>query len=142
VQPSEIFYLDVPEKFRGREIVLRDADSATPEEPDRRTTYPVGTDHWFLAEVLPYTSEFASDATAIHDGDVRGLRFTEGETTWIVLHNLSGEARPWSGEVPEGSACRLFVGGEVGQGQFLGRQGRVSLTVEPGEHVVVKAVAP
>ncbi len=142
VQPSEIFYLDVPEKFRGREIVLRDADSATPEEPDLRTTYPAGTDHWFLAEVLPYTSEFASDATAIHDGDVRGLRFTEGETTWIVLHNLSGEARPWSGEVPEGSACRLFVGGEVGQGQFLGRQGRVSLTVEPGEHVVVKAVAP
>ncbi len=142
VQPSEIFYLDEPEQFRGREIILRDADSATADDPDRRTTYPAGTDQWFLVEVLPYDSEFASEVTPIHDGDVRGLRFTEGSTTWIVLHNLAAEARRWSGEFAEGSACRLFVGGEVGAGQSLGRQSRVTLTLDPGQHAVVKAVAP
>ncbi len=142
VQPSEIFYLDEPERFAGREIILRDPGSATADDPEKRTTYAAGTDHWFVAEVLPYDSEFASEIAPIHDGDVRGLRFTEGDTTWFVLHNLGAEAVRWSNEVPAASACRLFIGGEVGGGQSLGRQDRVTLTLDPGQHVVVRAVAP
>jgi len=141
--PSEIFYLDDPEKFDGREILLKDAESATPDEPDRRTTYPAGTDQWFLCEVLPYRSEFAREVAPIEREGVRGLRFTDEEATWIVLHNLAGEAREWSGPVPEGSAVRLFVQGETGMGQLLGRQGgTVTVDLDPGEHVVLKAVAP
>ncbi len=141
--PSEVFYLDVPEKFRGRELLLKDADSATPEEPDKRTTYPAGTDHWFLCEVLPYRSEFASDVQPIEADGVRGLRFTDEAGSWIVLHNLSGEARQWSGQVPDGAACTLFIAGEAGDGQALGAQGgAITVDLEPGEHVVLRAVAP
>ncbi|MFW5866945.1 MAG: hypothetical protein ACOCX2_03950 [Armatimonadota bacterium] len=120
--PGEMFYLDEPERFRARELLLKDAESATPEEPDKRTTYPAGTDYWFLAEVMPYTSDFASAVEPIHDGDVRGLRFSDSDGAWIVLHNLSERERQWSGSVPEGAAVRLFVQGEHGNGQLLGRQ--------------------
>ncbi len=140
--PSEIFYLDEPEKFRGREILLKDAESAAPEEPDRRTTYEAGTDHWFLCEVLPCESDFASVAEPIEDDGVRGLRFTDGDDTWVVLHNLSDAEQQWSGPVPDDAAVRLFVQGEHGNGQLLGRQGgTITVDLEPGEHVVLKAVA-
>lgn len=140
--PSEIFYLDEPEQFRGRQLLLKDAASATPEEPDRRTIYPAGTDYWFLCEVLPYRSELASAVEPIHEGEVRGLRFSEGATTWIVLHNLADAVRQWSGAVPDGSEVTLFVGGEEGAGQSLGIQGgAVTLDLDPGEHAVLRAVA-
>ncbi|MFO8082089.1 MAG: hypothetical protein R6V07_17550, partial [Armatimonadota bacterium] len=98
--PSEIFYRDEPEKFRGRELLLKDEDSATPEDPDMRTNYPAGTDYWFLAEVMPYTSEFAGEVESIHDENIRGLRFADEDGTWIVLHNLSDTTEQWSGPVP------------------------------------------
>jgi hypothetical protein len=140
--PSEVFYLDEPDQFRARELLLKDAAGATPEEPDRRTVYEAGTDHWFLCEVLPYRAEFAGDVQPIHADGVRGLRLTDEDGTWIVLHNLSDATREWSGPVPDGAAVRLFVQGEHGNGQLLGRQGgTVSIDLEPGEHVVLKAVA-
>lgn len=139
--PSEIFYLDEPEQFRGRELLLKDAGSATPDDPDRRTVYPPGTDYWFLCEVMPYTSQFAGEVEPIHADGVRGLRFSDDAATWIVLHNLSDRAQQWSGPVPDDSAVRLFIGGEQGLGQLLGRQGgTVTVDLEPGEHVVLKAV--
>ena len=141
--PSEVFYLDVPEKFRGQELLLKDAGSATADDPEKRTTYPAGTDHWFLCEVLPYDSAFADEVDAIEADGIRGLRFGDAAGTWIVLHNLSGEAKRWSGEVPDGATCTLYVSGEEDRGQGLGPQaGTVTVQLEPDEHVVLRAVAP
>ncbi|MFO8080958.1 MAG: hypothetical protein R6V07_11710 [Armatimonadota bacterium] len=91
---------------------------------------------------MPYTSEFAGEVEPIHAAGIRGLRFADEDATWIVLHNLSDANEQWSGPVPDGAAVRLFVGGEEGRGQLLGRQGgTVALELDPGEHVVLKAVA-
>jgi len=140
-QPSEVFYLDVPEKFKGTEIILRDADSATVEDPEQ-TTYPAGTDHWFLAEILPYTSELAEDVVAIDDGDLRGLSFREGNVTWYVVHNLGAKKRTWRGEAPDGAACSIYRGLDAGDGQALPvRRVREGVAIAPLQHVVIKVVA-
>ncbi|MEA3401960.1 MAG: carbohydrate binding domain-containing protein [Armatimonadota bacterium] len=143
VQPSEVFYLDEPEQFKGREIILRDAESATPEEPEKRTVYAAGTDHWFLAEVLPYTSELAEDVAPIHDSGLRGLTFREGDVTWFVVHNLDDTERVWQAQVRPGAQCTLFTSGEHGDGRALGVEGgRVQVKLDSGGHIAVKAVAP
>ena len=141
VQPSETFYLDVPEKFKSTEIILRDADSATAEDPEK-TTYAAGTDHWFLAEVLPYTSELAEDVEAIHDGDLRGLSFREGNVTWYVVHNLGAKKRAWRDAVPDGAECSIYRGLDAGDGQALPvRRVREGVAIAPLQHVVIKVVA-
>ncbi len=140
-QPSEVFYLDVPEKFKGAEIVLRDADSATVEDPEQ-TTYPAGTDHWFLAEVFPYTSEMADDFAAIEEGDLRGLTFREGDVTWYVVHNLGEKKRTWRVEAPMDAACVIFRGLDAGEGRELeARRVREGVAIGPLQHVVLKVVA-
>ena len=144
-QPSEVFYLDEPEKFHGTEIILRDADSATVDDPEQ-TTYPAGTDHWFLAEIFPYTSDMAGDFAAIHDGDLRGLSFREGPVTWHVVHNLGDANAEWSAGVPDGATCVLYRGGSgpierPDEGRALQVRGdRITVDIESLQHVVVKVV--
>ena len=141
-EPSEVFYLDVPEKFKGTEIILKDAESTAEGAPEM-ITYPAGTDHYFLAEVLPYTSELAEDVQPIEQEGIRGLTFREGNVRWTVVHNVADEAQGYAAEVPAGSQCRLYAGVEAGQGEPLVPEGgQVTVQLAPRQHVVIKAVGP
>jgi len=79
---------------------------------------------------------------AIHDGDLRGLTFREGDVTWFVVHNLCARKRVWKAQVAAGSQCAVFRGLDAGEGRPLkAGGGRLSVPIAPLQHVVVKVVA-
>ena len=85
----------------------------------------------------------ADDFAPIHDGDLRGLSFREGDVTWHVVHNLGAQEQTWRTRVPAGAQCAAFVGLDAGDGDALEVRGnRVTVNIEPMQHVVVKVVAP
>jgi len=140
-QPSEIFYLDEPEKFKGTEILLKDAESTAEGAPDL-VAYPAGTDHYFLAEVLPCTSELAAEVVAIHQQGVRGFSFAEGKVTWTVVHNLTDAPLTYQAQVPLDAICTLYAGLHArGQDQRAGGAS-LALLLPPRQHLVLKVVRP
>ncbi len=141
-EPSEIFYLDVPEKFKGSEIILRDAESTAEGAPEL-ITYPAGTDHYFLAEVLPYTSALADDVRPIEAEGVRGFSFAEGKVGWIVVHNLTDRAQTYEAEVPPNAECVLYAGLDAGRGEARqARAGKVAVELSAHRHAVLRVVEP
>jgi hypothetical protein len=79
---------------------------------------------------------------AIHDGDLRGLTFREGDVTWFVVHNLGAKKWVWKTQVAAGSQCAVFRGLDAGEGRELSvRRVREGVTIGPLQHVVVKVVA-
>ncbi len=141
-EPSEVFYLDVPEKFKGTEIILKDAQSTAEGAPEM-LTYAAGADHYFLAEVLPYTSELAEDVRPIEQEGIRGLTLREGNVRWTVVHNLTEEAHSYAAEVPAGAQCTLYTGIDAGEGKSVQTEGdRVRVDIRAGQHIVIKVQQP
>lgn len=109
---SETFYLDKPEAFRSREILLKDR----PAGPDRPTaadqpgpvSYQAGQDFHFLAEVLPYWSELAREVLPVREGAVSGFVFTQGGKRTLLLHNY-GDQRAIREVAARGKSVQVFT---------------------------------
>ena len=109
----------------------------------RTITYPAGTDHYFVAEVLPYTSDLAEDVRAIEAGGLRGFSFAEGKVRWTVVQNLTDRAQTYQAAVPANAECVLYAGLDAGHGEALqARAAKVAVELSAHRHAVLRVVEP
>jgi hypothetical protein len=86
-EESETFYIDKPEAFRSREIVLRDPRSVA-EDGRTKVHYPAGTRQYFTVEVFPYWSDLAESVVRVAtDSGLRGIEVTEKDRVLLLVHN-------------------------------------------------------
>lgn len=133
--PSESFYLDKPEQFRSRQILLKDSAAVSGKEPPYQ--YRKGQEFHYLVEVLPYWSDLASDVKRIHSKAIMGFELQQGGRRIIILHNETDEAAthtlPAAGE-------KVQVHRPVGKMETLAvTRGRVTLKIPAQSQVMVVA---
>jgi len=103
-EPSETFYIDPPESFASREIVLRDvAGGAAPT----RRAIPRGQRHYVVVEVFPGWSEPARAVRRLATAEgLRGLVLDAAEGSVVLLHNPTDTALDWQ-VTPEWAGRRV-----------------------------------
>lgn len=131
--PSETFFLDAPDKFRSREIILKDAAAASGNAPP--FSYKAGQEFHFLAEILPYQSALAEAVEAIRNGPVYGLAFDEEKRRVLVLHNESDAETLYEAAVGQGQARVFSPGGQASP--LVSENGRSRVTIPAKSHVTV-----
>jgi len=135
-EKSETFYIETPEDFASREIVLRDAASVFSSSEERRT-YPKGTRQFFVVEVFPGWSEPARSATRIATPEgLRGVELDADGRHLLLLHN------PTDGELAY-RAPRAWATGRVdlhrsdgAEPQILTLDGQIDVVLSPHQHAV------
>lgn len=130
--PSETFFLDKPEGYRSREILLKDDQAVSGAAPPY--AYRRGHERYFLTEVLPYWSEPATEVSQIHDGAVLGFSFRAGGKRYMVLHN-EGETAVKHAVKPAGAKGVVWSPGGA-QGVMANWSGG-EVAIPAGEQVVV-----
>lgn len=138
-EKAETFYIDKPEDFASREIVLRDAHSATTDGKSRRHC-PKGTRHFFVVEIFPGWSEPAHSVTRLASDDgLRGLELAADGGHVLLLHNPTDVAahfhagREWA----TGRADVYRAGTEGSTPESLRLNGSLDLVVAPQRHVLL-----
>ncbi len=130
--PSETFFLDKPEGYRSREILLKDDQATSGKTPPY--PYRAGHERYFLGEVLPYWSEPATEVSQVHDGAVLGFSFRAGGKRYTVLHNV-GETAVKQAVKPAGAKGVVWSPGGP-QGEMVKWSGG-EVAIPAGEQVVV-----
>lgn len=131
--PSETFFLDKPDKFRSREIIMKDAAAVSGDAPP--FSYKAGQQFHFLAEVLPYQSDLADNVKTIREGPVFGFTFTEGARGVTVLHNESADDATYEAQIGEGQARVFAPRGD--SAPLAAVNGRATVTIPAKSHVTV-----
>ena len=122
---SETLFLDPPEQFRSREILLKDEPSASRQQPP--FSYKAGQQHYFIAEVLPRSSDAAKDVTAIREGSVLGFSSSQNGKRYVVLHNESETPAMYPLKLASGTAEVFAPAGD--RKQLSVAAGVLSLTI-------------
>ena len=135
--PSETFFLDKPEKYRSRELLLKDAQAVSGAKLPYR--YKKGDSFHFMAEVLPYWSELATDVSRIPAGTVMGFAFGSSGKSYQLLHNQGDEEAQYIGTASGASAKAYRSPGEVTPLPLAG--GAFEIRIPAQSHVLVE-VAP
>lgn len=131
--PSETFFLDKPESFRSREILLKDAQAVSGAKPP--FSYQAGQEFHFVAEVLPYWSDLAAGVRRLAAGSVLGFEFTQGGKHYSVLHNDTTKPATYAGHsaLPQ---VQVFAPG--GKPQMVPvKQGRYTVQIAADSQAVV-----
>ncbi len=130
---SETFYLDKPEKFRSREILLKDEQAASGKPPP--FAYQAGQEFHFVAEVLPYWSDLAEQVVRVQDGSVLGFGFTQDGRRFMVLHNEGVSQARYQGKAA-GRSAQVFSPPGTSKDLPL-ENGTFRLSIPANSHVVV-----
>jgi hypothetical protein len=130
---SETFFLDKPENFRSREILLKDAQAVSDAKPP--FAYAAGQEFHFVAEVLPYWSELAGEVRRIQSGSVLGLEFTQQGQRFKILHNRTPQPASYAGRV-QAAQVRVYAPGGRPQTVTVKRNA-FTVKIAPDSHVVV-----
>lgn len=135
-EPSETFYVDLPEKFRSTEIVLADPESE--RSGGKPVSYGAATRYYFLVEVYPYSSAPATSVRRIADGGVSGFAFRDEEGEFAVLHN-PGNAEVAADLLLESKAegkLLLHLGPEGGPQETAIAGGKARVAVPAHRHIL------
>jgi len=130
---SETFFLDAPEKFRSREILLRDAQAVSGAKHPYE--YAQGQQFHFLAEVLPYWNDLADDVTRIKRDALLGFSFEQDGARITVVHNEGQAQAEYEGTAP-GRRARVFRP-QAEPAELPLDNGAFRVTIPPESHVVV-----
>ena len=128
---SETFFLDKPEAFRSRELLLKDQ----PTDATGPFHYQAGQEFHFVAEVLPYWSDLARDVAPVREGTLRGFAFTQGGQRTLLLHN-DGDKRMTRDVTAQGKSVQVFTPSGPPKTVALA-QGQARVTIAAGSQVVV-----
>jgi hypothetical protein len=131
--PSESFYLDTPDRFRSRQILLKDAEAVSGQEPPY--SYRKGQQFHYLVEVLPYWNELATGVKRIASGAVKGFELQQGGQRLVVLHNETDAVANYALRAT-GASVQVFSPPDKARTVPLAR-GQAALKIPPQSHVLV-----
>ena len=139
-EKSETFYIEQPEAFASREIVLRDAASVA--EGEARRTYPKGTRQFFVVEVFPGWSQPAAAVRRIATPEgLRGVELEADGRRLLLLHNPTEGELAFQGAFPWAVGPATVRRSGADRGETMGLDGRIEATLPPHGHLVVRCPA-
>jgi hypothetical protein len=134
---SETFYIDTPEKFRSREIVLRDQASIDSGE-QQPLTYPQGTRQFFTVEVLPDWCAPADSVRRIATPDgLRGLEVNASGHWLLLVHNPTEAALKFQASLPWATG-NLTLHSDGGQQTVQNAGDQLGFDIPPHGHRVLE----
>ena len=135
LRPSEVFYLDKPEKYRGTEITLIDPLSLAAGQQGE-VLFKKGTRYRFLVEVFPEGSKPAERMARIEQGPIEGFQFRQPDREVVALHNPTDKPAEVNLplDVPAGATITLYQDNQGKGRKVAGRA--ISARLEPHKHLV------
>lgn len=131
---SETFFLDKPEKFRSREVLLK--DRAITEGTEPKQTYTKGQAFYFVTEILPYWSDLVSDVVPIRSDGFLGFSFSDGDKRYTVVHNPTDTPRAYTASAGPATTAVHRPGKQTISAKTGG--GALKVTVEANSHILLE----